>query len=217
MLAKSFAHVRTWVFDLDNTLYPPSARLFDQIEVRMTDWVMQALGVDRGHADHLRSHYWQTYGTTLAGLMREHQVDPAPYLTHVHDISLHALFPDADLASHIRALPGRKIVYTNGSLGHAQRVTAARGLGGVFDALYGIEEAGFHPKPERRAYDAIFARDGTDPATAAMFEDDGKNLTEPHAMGMRTVHIHPEKSDAPHIHHHAQDLTGFLAQLVAAR
>jgi putative hydrolase of the HAD superfamily len=106
MKIPSFSHVSTWVFDLDNTLYPPSARLFDQIEVRMTDWVMQSLKVDRPEADRLRRHYWAIHGTTLAGLMREHQIDPAPYLTDVHDINFDALIPDPTLAAHIRACRG---------------------------------------------------------------------------------------------------------------
>ncbi|MEM9969812.1 MAG: pyrimidine 5'-nucleotidase, partial [Pseudomonadota bacterium] len=94
MIAHDFAHVRHWVFDLDNTLYPPSVRLFDQIEERMTDWVMDELSVDRATADTLRQQYWATYGTTLAGLMQVHGVDPGPYLYDVHDISLEALAPD---------------------------------------------------------------------------------------------------------------------------
>jgi putative hydrolase of the HAD superfamily len=213
MTTQSFSHVRAWVFDLDNTLYPPSARLFDQIEVRMTDWVMQSLGVARAEADHLRRHYWATYGTTLAGLMREHGVDPAPYLTDVHDISLAQLQPDAALAAHIRALPGRRIVYTNGSAPYAERVLAARGLSGLFDAVYGVEHAGFRPKPERAAFEAIFAMDGLDPAIGAMFEDDSRNLAAPHEMGMRTVHVAPAPEPADHIHHHTDDLTAFLARL----
>ena len=97
----SFSHVNTWVFDLDNTLYPPSARLFDQIEQRMTHWVMTALNVDEQRADYLRRHYWHTYGTTLAGLMREHDLDPGPYLHEVHEISFDALIPDPLLAARI--------------------------------------------------------------------------------------------------------------------
>jgi putative hydrolase of the HAD superfamily len=213
MTATAFHHVRAWVFDLDNTLYPPAARLFDQIEVRMTDWVMQALAVERAEANRLRRHYWATYGTTLAGLMREHAVDPAPYLTDVHDISLAHLEPDPALARHIRALPGRRIVYTNGSAPYAERVLAARGLTGLFDAIYGVEHAGFRPKPEREAFETIFAADGLNPAEAAMFEDDSRNLVAPHAMGMQTVHVAPEALPAPHIHHHTDDLAGFLARL----
>ncbi|MGH1424334.1 MAG: pyrimidine 5'-nucleotidase [Pseudooceanicola sp.] len=213
-LASRFAHVRTWVFDLDNTLYPPAARLFDQIEVRMTDFVMDALKVDRETANHLRKQYWRDHGTTLAGLMRLHDVDPGPYLTDVHEIDLGHLDTDAALAARIRALPGRKIVFTNGSAPYAERVTAARGLSGCFDALYGVEHAGFHPKPDRAAFDKVFELDGLDPRGAAMFEDDPRNLAAPHDMGMRTVHVAEAPVKGVHIHHHTDDLSGFLAGLV---
>lgn len=213
MTRDTFSLVDTWVFDLDNTLYPPSARLFDLIEVRMTAWVMEALGVDQPQADHLRQHYWQTHGTTLAGLMREHDVDPLPYLEDVHDISLDRLVPDTDLARNIDALPGRRIVYTNGCGPYAERVLAARGLGGVFHAVYGVEHAGFHPKPDRAAFETVFAADGINPERAAMFEDDPRNLAAPFDMGMRTIHVAPEQVKARHIHHHTDDLSRFLRQL----
>lgn len=211
---EQFSHVETWVFDLDNTLYPPQARLFDQIEVRMTQYVMDALGVDEAEADRLRQHYWREHGTTLAGLMREHDVDPGPYLTDVHDISFDVLEADADLAARIRDLPGRKIVYTNGCAPYAARVVEARGLEGLFDAIYGVEHAGFLPKPEQGAFDRVFAQDGVVPDKAAMFEDEPRNLAAPHAMGMRTVLVAPSPVDAEHIHHHTDDLTGFLARLL---
>ncbi|MFN3936230.1 MAG: pyrimidine 5'-nucleotidase [Gemmobacter sp.] len=215
MVADRFRHVSAWVFDLDNTLYPPSARLFDQIEARMTAWVMRSLSVSRQEADRLRRHYWSRYGTTLAGLMAEHGVEPAGYLAEVHEIALDALAPDPDLAARIGALPGRRIVYTNATASYAGRVLEARGLAGLFDAVYGVEEAGFRPKPERGAFETIFARDGLDPGAAAMFEDDARNLAAPHAMGMRTVHVAPEPEKAAHIHHHTDDLTAFLARLAA--
>ncbi len=213
MVAHRFSHVTAWVFDLDNTLYPPSARLFDQIEIRMTAWVMRSLNISRTKADHLRRHYWETHGTTLAGLMREHGADPGPYLTDVHDISLDALQPDPELAARIADLPGRRIVYTNGCAPYAERVLAARGLSGLFDAVYGVEHAGYRPKPERAAFEAIFAADGLSPDRAAMFEDDPRNLAAPHAMGMRTVLVAPKASPAPHIEHHTNDLAAFLSQL----
>ena len=214
MPKQDFTHVSTWVFDLDNTLYPPHMRLFDQIEVKMTDWVMQALKVDRARADHLRAYYWQTYGTTLAGLMREHDVDPAPYLNEVHDIDFSVLSPDPALAHNIAALPGRKIIYTNACAPYAEKVLAARGLGGLFDAIYGVEHADFHPKPEARAFATVFGKDGLDPTKAAMFEDDARNLAVPHALGMRTVHVAPDPLTADHIHHHTDDLATFLAHLL---
>ncbi|MCE5972632.1 pyrimidine 5'-nucleotidase [Sinirhodobacter sp. WL0062] len=213
MPAQDFAHVTDWVFDLDNTLYPPEAQLFAQIEVRMTDYVMRTLGIDRLEADRLRRHYWQLYGTTLAGLMHEHNVDPTPYLTDVHEISLDHLTPDFALREAIAALPGRKIVYTNGCAPYAERVLGARGLSGLFDGIYGVEHADFHPKPQQRAFETVFAKAGITPARAAMFEDDPRNLAAPHAMGMRTVHVAPDPAHEPHIQHHTADLPRFLAAL----
>lgn len=209
----AFQHVTTWVFDLDNTLYPPGMRLFDQIERKMTDWVMARLSVTRAHADHLRAQYWAQYGTTLAGLMQEHAVDPGDYLAAVHDIDFAPLLPDPALAAALAALPGRRIVFTNADCAYAHKVLEKRGFAGLFDAVYGVEDAGFHPKPGRAAYEAVFARDGFDPARAAMFEDDPRNLAVPHAMGLCTIHVAPEAAPAPHIHHHTADLAGFLRGL----
>ena len=213
MVARQFRHVSVWVFDLDNTLYPPESRLFDLIEVRMTAFVMRELGLARAEADRLRALYWRTYGTTLSGLMHEHGVDPVPYLHEVHDIPLDRLAPDERLSDAIAALPGRKIVYTNGAAAYGERVVAARGLTGLFDAVYGIEHAGFHPKPAAEAFQAVFARDGLDPRRAAMFEADARNLAVPHSLGMRTIHVAPEAEPAEHVHHHTGELAGFLRRI----
>ena len=214
MIAASFSHVRAWVFDLDHTLYPPSARLFAQIEVRMTTWVMRELGLPQAAADRLRQDYWSRYGTTLAGLMTEHGTDPGPYLTEVHDIDLSGLLPDPALADAIAALPGRKVVFTNGGASYAANVLQARGLTGVFDAVYGVEHAGFRPKPDAAAFETVFALDGLSPPRAAMFEDDPRNLAVPHVLGMRTVLVGPRTDTQDHIHHQTGDLAGFLSQLV---
>ncbi|WOI57514.1 pyrimidine 5'-nucleotidase [Palleronia sp. LCG004] len=210
---KDFADVRAWIFDLDNTLYPPEADLFSQIEPRMTDWVMRALGVDRAAADTLRDQYWERYGTTLAGLMAEHDLDPVPYLTDVHDILLDHLVPDATLAARIAALPGRRVVFTNGSAPYAERVLRARGLDHVFHAVYGVEHAGYRSKPERVAFDTVIALDGIAAERAAMFEDMSRNLIAPHEMGMRTILVSPLPETAPHIHYHTDDLSDFLSRL----
>lgn len=213
MVKPAFSHVTQWVFDLDNTLYPPHMCLFDQIEVLMTDYLVDTLHIERTEADRLRAQYWRDYGTTLAGLMAEHDLDPDPYLHAVHQVDLSEVEPDPMLAGHLRTLPGRRIVYTNGSAPYAERVLAARGLDGLFDAIYGVEHAGYRPKPLKAAFEAVFDRDGIHADRAAMFEDDPRNLKAPHAMGMRTVHVAPTPHDATHIHHHTDDLTAFLARL----
>lgn len=204
-----FRGSHAWVFDLDNTLYPPSARLFAQMEVRMTEFVMREIGVGEDEAHELRRRYWREHGTTLNGLMKVHGIAPEPFLEEVHRLDLSGLAPDPGLAAAIDALPGRKIVYTNGSRAHADRVLAARGLSHLFAARYGIEDAGFDPKPQRVAFERVFAKDSLDPAGAAMVEDDIRNLAAPREMGMRTLwvsEIHePHDADA-----HTDDLAGFL-------
>jgi len=213
MPAEHFAHVETWVFDLDNTLYPPETALFAQINVRRTDYVMRVTGVDRTEADRLRHLYWREHGTTLAGLMHHHDIDPDPFLIEVHEIDFTVLGPDQALADRIAALPGRRIVYTNGTEPYARRVLERRGFSDLFDAVYGVEHARYTPKPRAEAFEAVFGADGLDPIRSAMFEDDPRNLAAPHAMGMRTVHVAPEPEPADHIHHHTDDLAAFLGLL----
>lgn len=207
-----FFHVTTWVFDLDNTLYPREADLFAQIEVAMMRYIVDALSVSEAEANRLRDQYWRDHGTTLAGLMAEHGLDPDPFLVAVHDIDLSGLSRDADLRQAITALPGRKIVYTNGSRGHADRVVAARGLDGIFAAHYGVEDAGYLPKPHRQAFETVFAIAELKTDQAAMFEDDIRNLEVPHQLGMRTVLVGGTET-APHVHHQTSDLTAFLMKL----
>ena len=213
MLAAAFDHVRDWVFDLDNTLYPPEMRLFDQIEARMTAYVVGALGITEQEADHLRRSYWVQYGTTLAGLMEEHGLDPDPFLEDVHDISFDDLSPDPELRIRIKNLPGRRFVYTNGTRDYAEQVLAARGLNGLFEAIFGVEHAGYRPKPERKAFDAVFAIAGIRPSKGAFFEDEPRNLQVPNKLGMRTVLVTNDTIEAEHIDFHTHDLSGFLAQL----
>lgn len=213
MLNVAFDHVQDWVFDLDNTLYPPEADLFSQIEARMSGYIVETLGVSEHEAEHLRDVYWKQHGTTLAGLMDEHSIEPDPFLHMVHDIDLSALAPAPELRAALQALPGRKIVYTNGSKGHAERVLEARGLAGVMDAYFGVEDAEYHPKPSERAFKTVFGLAELRTGAAAMFEDDARNLAVPHALGMKTVLVGPHE-DADHIHHSTEDLADFLSRVV---
>ena len=214
-----FAHVRTWVFDLDNTLYPPEADLFGQMHPRMARFLMEELGVDRPEAERLRDLYYHEHGTTLAGLIALHGTDPTRYLEDVHQIDFSVLAPDPALRDAIAALPARRIVFTNGPRHYAGRVLEAIGLAGCFAAVYGIEEAGMTSKPAREAFETVFAQDGLDPAAAAMVEDDVRNLAVPHAMGLRTVLLAHDPLPAPpppHVDHVTGDLTAFLRALAPA-
>lgn len=224
-LARDFGGVEWWIFDLDNTLYPPEIDLFAQIERRMTAYVQRLTGADAAEANRLRAHYWREHGTTLAGLMAHHDIDPLAYLDDVHDIDFSAVTPDPALAAAIADLPGRRIVHTNADAAYAGRVLAHRGLG-VFDAIHGIGEVGFHPKPDPRSFAAVLGAHGIDPARAAFFEDDPRNLQVPFSLGMRTVLVGrgrhgpdplaEDHSHGDHVEWHTHDLAGFLTTLAAA-
>ncbi|MRX51101.1 pyrimidine 5'-nucleotidase [Paracoccus sp. S-4012] len=211
-----FSHVNTWIFDLDNTLYPPEAQLFAQVQRRMTGYVMRLTGASEAEAEALRADWFQRHGTTLAGLMAEHGIDPYPYLDEVHDIDLSGIGPDPGLAAAIAALPGRRIVHTSADAAFAVRVLSRLALP-VFEAIYGIGETAWHPKPDPRSYQAVLAGHAIDPARAAFFEDDARNLEEPHRLGMRTVLVGPAgEGRADHVHVQTGDLAGLLRGLAGA-
>jgi putative hydrolase of the HAD superfamily len=207
--------VDTWVFDLDNTLYPPAMRIFDQIEERMRYFVSDYLGVDLHQADILRAEYWRIHGTTLAGMMDMHGMPPEAFLHYVHDIDFSVLSESPRLAKLIKSLPGRKIVYTNGTEPYAREVLRARGLEQEFEGVYGIEHANYRPKPEAGAFHQVFAQSKITPTTSAMFEDEPRNLKVPADLGMKTIFISPDTEVPNYIDFHYTDLEACLERLVA--
>ena len=209
---KPMTGIKHWVFDLDNTLYPPGARLFDQIEDKMERFIMRELSVDLPTARHLRDAFWAEHGTTLAGLMERHGVDPDPFLDEVHEIDLSALAPTPSLGTAIRALEGQRIIYTNGSRGHGENVSGALGLRCAFDGIFGIEDAAYVPKPKREAFERVFDKAEVDPKTAIMFEDDPRNLAIPAELGMVTVLV-GSAARPDYVDHQIEDLAGFLTEI----
>lgn len=222
---EAFARVDHWVFDLDNTLYSHESRVWPQVNERITLFLLELFGLDGLSSHALRRYYYERYGTTLKGLMEEHDVDPDVFLDFAHDIDLSLLEPDPMLGAAIAALPGRKLILTNGSVGHARNVAGKLGIIDHFEDVFDIVAAGFVPKPERATYELFLAKHGVDPGRAAMFEDIEKNLIVPSELGMKTVLIIPRTPDpfreaweqaaieAGHVHFVTSDLSGFLGPL----
>ncbi len=209
---RRFEGVTAWIFDLDNTLYPPEAGLLGEIDQRMTAFIMRFLGIARPEADALRSHYWERDGITLKGMMHDHGVEADAFLEDTHAIDLSQLPVDTRLRDAINALPGRKIVHTNGARRHAERVLAARGLEDTMERIFGIEDKGLVPKPELPAYTVVLREAGIDPARALMIEDTLVNLVEPKRLGMATVWLDHQNAGGwhPHLDARITDLTAFL-------
>lgn len=221
----AFGHVDHWIFDLDNTLYSHEAKVWPQVDERITLFLAELFGLDGLSSRALQKYYYQRYGTTLKGLMEEHGIDPDDFLDFAHQIDLTLLDPNPALGAAIEALPGRKLILTNGSRGHAENVAGKLGILHHFEDIFDIVNAGFLPKPERATYENFLAKHGVDPGRAAMFEDIEKNLLVPSALGMKTVLIVPRTPDpfreaweqaaveAGHVHYVTDDLTSFLVPL----
>lgn len=188
---EDFARVDAWIFDLDNTLYPRRTDLFSQIDARMTRFVSEFLGLPPDDARRLQKSFYRDHGTTLRGLMSVHDVDPDAFLQFVHDIDYSGIAADPALGEEIRALPGRRFIFTNGDRGHAERTATALGIRDHFEDIFDIVAAGLNPKPAQATYEKFLALFGLDPTHAAMFEDLARNLEAPKRLGMRTVLIVP--------------------------
>ncbi len=209
----------TWIFDLDNTLYPAACDLFAQIDIKMGAYISNLLSVDLIEARRVQKDYFMQYGTTLAGLMRHHQVDPHDYLDYVHDIDVSVVMPDERMALALEKLPGRKIVYTNGSAGHAARVMARLGITHLFEGTFDVLASDFIPKPDPGAFTALIEAYAIDPDDAVMVEDLAKNLIPAKDLGITTVWV-PTSSewsragaDGGFIDYVADDLSAWLADV----
>ena len=224
---KSFDHIDTWVFDLDNTLYPASCRLFDQIDVKMGEYVSRLLQIEYAEAKLHQKKLYYKYGTTLRGLMVDHGIKPEGFLDYVHNIDHSPVAANPAMNEALAALAGRKIIFTNGTVAHAENVLNRLGITHHFTEMYDIIKADYVPKPNAAPYEKFVSDFGVKPKSAAMFEDIAHNLKVPHALGMTTVLITSPDNDSAayfkdaeeqhHVGHQTDDITAFLANIVNHR
>ena len=226
---RGFGKVETWVFDLDNTLYPHHL-LWQQVDDRIRSYVSEFLKVSKDEAFRVQKDYYKRYGTTMRGLMAEHGLNPDDYLEYVHQIDHSPLEPNPALGAALKNLPGRKLILTNGTRKHADAVMRRLEIQQHFEDVFDIVAAELEPKPSTITYERFLERHDVDASKAAMFEDLARNLAAPHALGMTTVLVVPggqrevfrenwelEGRDDPHVDHLTDDLTGFLGEIVTRR
>jgi putative hydrolase of the HAD superfamily len=227
---REFSHVETWIFDLDNTLYPHHLNLWQQVDQRIRDYIANFLNITHEEAFRVQKDYYKRYGTSMRGLMAEHNMAPDDFLDVVHQIDHSPLEPNPMLGAMLKALAGRKLVLTNGTRRHADAVMQRLGIDEHFEDIFDIVAAELEPKPSPLTYERFLKRHGVEPTQAAMFEDLARNLSVPHALGMTTVLVVPERTrevfredwemegrDAPHVDHVTDDLVGFLKGILPTR
>jgi putative hydrolase of the HAD superfamily len=223
---RSFSLIETWVFDLDNTLYPHHVNLWQQVDARIGEFVCNWLNVGPAEARKIQKDYYLRFGTTMRGMMTLHGVRADDYLAYVHKIDHSPLEPNPALGAAIAKLSGRKLILTNGSVDHVGKVLERLGLDQHFEAVFDIVAADLEPKPAPQTYRRFLDLHRVDPSRAAMFEDLARNLVVPHQLGMTTVLVVPdgtqdvvredwelEGRDAAHVDHVTDDLAGFLAKI----
>ncbi len=225
---RSFEHVETWVFDLDNTLYPHHLNLWQQVDDRIRSFVSDFLKIPKDEAFRVQKDYYKRYGTTMRGLMAEHGLTPDTYLEYVHAIDHSPLVPNPALGAALERLPGRKLILTNGTRKHADAVMRRLDVHGHFEDVFDIAAADLDPKPLPQAYERFLRRHCVDPEKAAMFEDLARNLEVPHCLGMTTVLVVPtgdrevlregwelEGREAPHVDYVTDNIVGFIEALAS--
>lgn len=214
--------VETWVFDLDNTLYPASSRLFDQVDRKITEFIMGALEMEWDKARKIQKDFFRQYGTSMRGMMTVYNTPPEDYLEYVHDIDLSPVPASPALDKALEQLPGRKVIFTNGSTKHAENVTNKIGISHHFDGIFDIVASDYTPKPDKGVYEKMITTFGIDPKTSVMVEDMARNLVPAHELGMTTVWVRTdsdwatEGSIGEHIHHAVDDLAAWLEQLTSS-
>ena len=218
----NFAHIRDWIFDLDNCLYPASTRLFDLIDERMGAYIQRLLDCDAAEARRVQKHHFHTHGTTLAGLMKDHGVDPGDFLDDVHSIALDRVETNDRLAKSLSRLPGRKFVFTNGDAAYAGRVLDAIGIRDQFDDLHDIHLSSYRPKPDPYGYALLCERFGIEPSAALLADDMAQNLAPAKAIGMTTVWVDNGSERGTHGHgdfidYSVRDVSDWLEQILGGR
>ena len=212
-MSADLRHIDTWLFDLDNTLYPAESGFMAEMVVRMTDYVEKVTGLPRDEAFRLQKAYLAEHGLTLKGMMLNHGVDPAEFHAIFHDLSLEALAHEPQLLAALERLPGRRLIFTNADDVHAERVLERLGLSHLFDDVFHIGSANYEPKPSPEAFALMSAAHSIDPAVTAFFEDAERNLAPAAELGMTTVLVgaHAAGSTAQFVHHRTETLAPFLA------
>lgn len=222
VLRNELKNIRNWIFDLDDTLYPPSNEIYSQMARRIRTYIMRALDIDEEKASAVQKDYYKKYGATVHGLMVEHHIPPEDFTNYVHELDLSSLQENPQLKACLNALPGKKYVFTNGAFQHAERVLKKLDIRDCFSGIFSIREAGYVPKPAEQTYLKMMRSFNIKPQESIMFDDSPVNILAAKKVGLRTVWISSNVTNNRYCSVDTQDfcdyetpdLTTFLSSLL---
>ena len=212
-------NIKNILFDCDGVLYQDLESVFGQVSKKMTEYISNKLNVDLIKAKELQTNYFHKYNTSLNGLMIHHKVKPDEFLEYVHDINLDFMEKDLVLREELIKLDARKFVFTNGSKEHVKNITEHLGIEDLFDGIFDIVDAEFHPKPEAKAFDLMVKKFNIEPKETIYIEDIAKNLSIAKARGSTTVWLMndeywgKQESDKDFIDYKIENLSLFLKEI----
>ena len=216
---KELQKIRYWLFDLDNTLYSGTTKVFEQVDKKMSQFISEKLNVDLKEAKKIQKKYFYEYNTTLNGMIKNHKINADEFLDFVHDIDVDFLKEDIQLGQELKKLNGKKIIFTNGSRKHAINITQRIGIDQYFDDIFDIVDSEFIPKPSIEPYIKLVKKHKIDPNLCVFIEDIARNLKPAYEMGMKTIWIENDEpwakkySDSNFINYKTNNLSEFLKKI----
>lgn len=179
----------TFIFDLDQTLYPYSSQIICHIDAKIALYCQNIFQVSLDEAQIIRENYFRLYGTTLGGLQRERNIDAEHYLDFVHDVDYSELNFCENLKKSLENLEGRKIIYTNATKEHAKRILEKRRITEHFEDIFDIRHSGFRAKPCPNAFQDFIKTYHIHPQMSIFFDDNLANIRTAHGLGIKAYHI----------------------------
>ena len=216
---KAFNSIKYWLFDLDNTLYSGQTKVFEQVDKKMSKYISEKLDIGIEKAKEIQKNYFYQYNTTLNGMIKNHKIDPEEFLEFVHDVDISFLQKDHKLATEIKKLNGKKIIFTNGSRKHAINITQRIGVDQYFDDIFDIVDSEFIPKPAIEPYKKLVKKHKIDPNLCVFIEDIARNLKPAYEMGMKTIWIENDEpwakefSNSDFVNYKTNNLSEFLKKI----
>ena len=216
---KQLKNIKNILFDCDGVLYNDLKAVFGQVSKRMTNYISKKLNLDIKKAKELQTNYFHKYNTSLNGLMIRHDIPPEDFLKDVHNIDLTFMKKDLFLREILGSLNLKKFIFTNGSKEHVENIIKHLGIDDLFDGIFDIVDAGFHPKPDAKAFDLMINKFNIDPKETLYIEDIAKNLSIAKNRGSTTAWLindeywGKKESDKDFIDYKIENLSLFLKEI----
>lgn len=208
-----YPEIKTLLIDLDDTVYPTSLGVWPFLMQRIYHYMHEVVGIPADMVEQTRDRMYETYGTTLRGLMAENDVEMQDYLDYVHIVDLSDYIkPDPELRESLLSIDIPKWIFTNASRAHAENVLGLLEIRDLFTGIVDVIDTTPWCKPQQGAYDIVLQHVGSpEPKTCLFIDDRASNLDTARQIGLRTLQVMPTPDSSHPAISQLADLPFFLA------